>query len=282
MPLAWMRFALPPVCYGAAFSYALVFLAIGGSHSAAAQAPSRVSRCRFPERHDRPLGYRLRDNRCEGVYREDPQFHAEHQFNSASVALLSLTRVVDAFNPAVIDTLSLRWRARASSQVILTVTGLRRGLYYRMDTALESAGSGTFRWDGELLRLLHLQPEELGAVASVPYSFAGFADTLRLPLDVRARDGPVSSSSRYNVVLLLREEPRALFITLSPLTSSNTIGAPLLDHQSAEFRPGHSPNVARLVVPFPSAAGVYYLEVEARLWDGRRVSAGYLIYHSAA
>lgn len=241
--------------------------------------PGTTVTCRFPQRPSQPLGYRQRGTRCEGIYREDPQFQYEQPVPpSASIALISLTRTIAPYDASAVDSLILRWSAPSPARVSITGGALRRGLHYGMDTRVGPAGS-SFAWHGELLRALRIGPSELAALASVPYTFSGFADTLRLPVDVGTAERAGQSSAGYDVVLLLREEPRAVYFTLSSLSGPQQVGRPIMDHRAAALRPVPTANMVRFTVPFPPSQGIYYLEIEARLWDGRRVSTGYLISH---
>src|SRR5262245_41082574 len=76
-----------------------------------------------PEGH--PYGYRLRGNRCEGVYVQ--------QVDNTILVLASFTESFENYDLHANKDLLLQWNAPGNEEVRLRAFGLRRRLYYRMD-----------------------------------------------------------------------------------------------------------------------------------------------------
>jgi hypothetical protein len=227
--------------------------------------------CRLPQRTNDSLGYRNRGTRCEGV------FQSPFGFNTGFIHMLSLTRSVAPFDPNSRPRLSLHWEGASTASVNLTATALRDNLYYRMDSAVEPGSNGGFRWDGEVISALQLQPAELAIVASTEYVVDGFVDSLRLPVAVHV-DGGRDAPTTYQVVMLVKEEPSQVYASLTPLGAGNRMGRPLLDHNRVAVERLYAPNIIRFTLPRPSNRGIHYLELTARLWNNTDVAAAYWVY----
>ncbi|MCK9684582.1 hypothetical protein [Scleromatobacter humisilvae] len=117
------------------------------------------SKCRDDIRpvDDNPLGYRLRGNRCEGLY------WSPHASDAAITVLAVATGAPAAALPGE-GVLHLGWSGRVSGAigdaVQIQAISLRPGLFYRMD-ATASLGGGRFDWPTDVVRGLSLRGDEI-------------------------------------------------------------------------------------------------------------------------
>src|SRR5664279_2848109 len=138
----------------------LGFLVVFGLNAqpSGTQAGSQHSPCdpTLRQREQDPQGYRLRGDRCEGIYLQ--------AVSGNSLLVASFTSFFEAFNPGSLDKLSLEWSSPANTPVRLRAYALREKLYYQMDTIVAS-DKATYSWPGEVLNALHRATLDIGAVS---------------------------------------------------------------------------------------------------------------------
>src|SRR5262245_57769459 len=110
-----MQFALVLTCLS------LVLLSFGGR----AAAQSRACDPLLTQPAASPHGYRLRGDRCEGIYVQEVA--------GTPLVVASLTDGFAPFDLKTVQHLLLTWSAPADTELHLRALGLRRKLYYRMD-----------------------------------------------------------------------------------------------------------------------------------------------------
>src|SRR6185503_14170326 len=100
-----------------------------------------------------PLGYRLRGNRCEGLYEEMAEL--------GSMRPVSLTlREVPVPSPE----LRLSWPlSSAKESVRIEASAFKPNVYYRMNTIAAASG---YRWPTDVLQDLGLSEVQLGVIAT--------------------------------------------------------------------------------------------------------------------
>jgi len=96
------------------------------------RAPAQEDHCDpyLKQIDDNPLGYRLRGDRCEGIYIKE--------VGSTSLIVASLTNSFDDFDFTTDKELQIKWELADSSRVYLRAQSLKRRLHYRMDTVRPS------------------------------------------------------------------------------------------------------------------------------------------------
>ena len=217
---------------------------------------------------DDPYGYRLRGDRCEGVY--------VHGVAGTTLAVASLVESFADFQPASGKNLIMVWSAPAGADVRLRARALRRRLYYRMD-AIRPAGSTSYHWPTNLLDTFNLRRHELGVVAWASRAVGGERRDVYLPLRI-GQQRPARSRD-YQLALVAGAELSEVYLSLAPVGADGRPGPYLRRDQALGY--GHYPaeRSINVTIPKPRARGVYYVEIGATLRDGTSASARLWFYH---
>lgn len=235
--------------------------------------PAAESHCdpdlRPPEKNF--YGYKLRDDRCEGIYVKDVAGRA--------LQLVSLTEFVEDFDPAVAKNLLVEWTAPGDAAVRLRALALRHGLYYQMDS-LRPAGSASYSWPPPLLRELKLKKGELGVLAWTSEHGRNGERRVYLPLRISQQTAPTRSSG-YKVVVRPGVALDGLFLSLAAERDGQA-GAYVLKDQPLERGYYPAGEVITISIPALAAPGIYYLEIGATLRAGGSSVAGLWFYHPRA
>jgi hypothetical protein len=215
-----------------------------------------------------PLGYRLRGDRCEGLYVEE--------VSGSAILIASWTEVFDDFDVARTPNLTVVWDVPdGAGQVRLRAQGLRRRLYYRMD-ALRPAGSSSFDWPTDLLTELRIPRRDLGVVALATASVGVTEREMYLPLRI-AQGSPPSRSASYRLAILPGTELGEVYVTLAmvagPTRTMLKDGEPL----GYGYYPANRP--FDIAVTGLKAKGFYQLTIGATLKSGGAATAEVWFYH---
>jgi hypothetical protein len=106
-----------------------------------------------------PYGYRLRGDRCEGIYVQE--------VNCTTLRVASLIESFEDYDPASGKDLLVQWPAFGHSDIRLRTQSLKRRLYYRMDT-VRPPGSTSYTWPSHFLAALKISKRELGIMGVDP------------------------------------------------------------------------------------------------------------------
>ncbi len=202
-----------------------------------------------------PYGYRLRGDRCEGIYIKEVA--------NTTLLVASLTEYVKDFNPASNQDLLVGWTAPGSGSIRLRAYSLRHRLYYQMDS-LRPAGSTSYVWPMDLLAALKPRKNDLGIVAWTPYQVGNTKRDVYLPLRIK-REGTAGKPHDYQLVLLPGVELAEVFISLAPVKRDGSLEAFLINGQALGY--GSYPAGRGITIPIskPKMPGIYYLEIGAKL-----------------
>lgn len=217
-----------------------------------------------------PMSYRLRGNRCEGIYAQE--------VSSVSLDIRSLVRPPGSFDPSREPEVTLRWKAPPGSRrpVRLRAFSLKERNYYRMDTAV-AANYGGYRWLTEIVASVGLKRDEIGLVAWTNMPGPG-GSTREVYLPVRV-GGAAFTQPGYKVGIVPSARLREVRITLSRLDSQGD-GAEVL-RQDEELGYGFYPSGQ--LIAFPTGrlrdAGFYRLEIAAQSAAGPPVKETVEFYH---
>jgi hypothetical protein len=204
-----------------------------------------------------PWGYRLRGDRCEGLYAQD--------VGNTILQVASFTRG-DGFSDFS-GSLPIRWAPVADHSVRLRVLSLQRGFYYRMDT-LRPAGSTSYAWPLDVASALGIEARQVGVVGWWETEIDGSRRSIHVPVEVSAVEPEVRSGS-YQIGLVPGAELEEVYLTLAPLDGTGVPGAPLLDGEPLGW--GFYPASRPLRIPLELDAtqeGLFLLEVAATLRGG--------------
>lgn len=224
------------------------------------EAPAQEEHCDpyLKQIDDNPLGYRLRGDRCEGIYIKE--------VGSTTLIVASLTNSFDDFDFTTDEELQIKWGLADSHRVYLRAQGLKRRLHYRMDTVRPS-GTTAYKWPTNVLAALHLRRKDIGVIGWSWYTIKGEQQRVYVPLRVERQSKPRGSNT-YQIVLLPGRELEEVFVSLAQLGADGHPGLFLVDGKALGY--GYYPAGRGITVPIGNLqkTGVYYLELGAVLRGG--------------
>jgi hypothetical protein len=218
------------------------------------------------------FGYRARDDRCEGVYAQ--------KVGGTVLSLASLTESFEDYSPSSGAPLILQWRRYGNAEVRLQARTITQRLHYRMD-ALRPAGDSAYRWPSNVLGAQSIVRSELGVTAHVRQAVGGVDREVYLPLRIaQAREAVPPSEATYALVVYPAAKLTQLFLTVAAV---GTDGQPTTyikrDQELAcQYCPADQPITIR--VSGLDAAGVYFVEIGARLAGGGSTAIQQWLYHA--
>jgi hypothetical protein len=260
-----MQRKYPRLC----FSFVVGLLLLSApSPSSLLRAPQNPCDPNLSQLGQNPEGYRLRGDRCEGIYIEPVS-------GSATLLIASFTADFEEFDPRV--NLKVEWSSPAELPIHLRAYGLREKLYYQMDASIP-AGATTYLWPAGVLDALHLSKRDIGVVGYSEYKIGGENRTLYVPLRIRQKDH--TQTSGYQLVLVPGSELKQVFISLAQVGPDGQPHSFLIsDH---ELGKGYYPAERGFQVDLPSlkTPGIYYLEIGAANRYGGLVTQRMWFYHA--
>jgi hypothetical protein len=248
------RNTLPP--FSKAFLLCILFFVCW----LADKAPAQENHCdpNLKQIDTNPLGYRLRGDRCEGIYIKE--------VSSTTLVVASLANSSNDFDFTTDKELQIKWEVADSRPVYLRVQGLKRRLYYRMDTVRPS-GTTAYKWPTNVLAALNIQRRDIGLIGWSWYTIRGERQRVYVPLRVERQSKPCSSYT-YQIVLLPGKELDEVFVSLAQLGTDGRPGLFLLDGKALNY--GYYPAGRGITIPIRNLQkiGVYYLELGAMFKGG--------------
>jgi hypothetical protein len=197
-----------------------------------------------------PLGYRLRGDRCEGLY--------EQMAELGSMRPVSLAR---REVPVPDSELRLSWAEQSpQTRVRVEAFTFKPNVYYRMNTI--AAGRG-YRWPTNVLKDIGVSDVQLGVVATVEEVVNGASQRVYLPVDLAA---PAPEGDRYLLKIASAEDLQAVFLTIVGPITSGQAGARVVSDQRVAG-PYHS-SATPMRIPLDCsafAAGLYQIRISATL-----------------
>jgi hypothetical protein len=233
--------------------WGLLICLLMSAQSLAMQVDSQQGPCdpNLKQVGQNPQGYRLRGDRCEGIY-------AQPVSGSSTLLVASFTEAFEDFNPSAEDQLPVDWPSFAKAPIRLRSYALREKLYYQMDTVV-AADKTPYLWPTGVLAALHLSKQDIGVVGFTDYQIGGENRRLYVPL----RIGRKTQKPGYQVVVVPGSELKAVFISLAPVAADGQPHSFLVsDH---ELGKGYYPAERGITIELPTlkTPGVYYLEIGA-------------------
>ena len=217
-----------------------------------------------------PHGYRLRGDRCEGVY--------IREVGSTPLVVVSLTESVEDFDAATGKPLLVEWTAPEGAKVHIRARALRHRLYYQMDT-VRPPGSKAYGWPVNLLSSFNLRKNELGLVAWAPYAVGSATRDVYMPLRVSLAKATRSPS--YQLTVLPGVELSEVYFSVAPVGADGQVGSFLKKDEPLKY--SYYPANRAVTIPLPAlgAPGIYFVEIKAIRKAGGSTSAPPLwLYHA--
>jgi len=217
-----------------------------------------------------PNGYKLRGDRCEGIY-------VQPVSSSTALLVASFTEFYEDFDPRALGNLSIEWSSPAEAPVRIRAYALREKLYYQMDTIVDT-GKTAYAWPGEILNALHLSKWDVGVVGFIEYRLGGENRTVYVPLRIRHRNQKPTAG--YQLVLVPGSELKEVFISLAQVGADGKPYSFLISDRPLSR--GYYPAERGISVDIPAlkTPGVYYLEVGATTRYGGPITQRIWFYHA--
>lgn len=238
---------------------------------AAAPAADETLHCDryLPISTQNPFGYRMRGDRCEGIY---VQPVASTPLVVASFGQLNVPQP-----PTATGALVVNWGA-GSRDVRLRAVSLKPKTYYRMDR-WQAAGSRSYRWPTDVLAALKLTARDIGIVAWTKQKHGSGVREVYLPVRIGA--APRGRENIYELVLVPGNELSEVFVALTSVRAGDrrvqvSASKPLL---YGIYPAGRS---VRIPVGPLSDPGLYVVDISATLRDGGAVSHDFWFTHTPA
>jgi hypothetical protein len=211
-----------------------------------------------------PNGYRLRGDRCEGVF-------VQPVAGSASLLVASFVETFAEFNPRTTSTLPLVWSpAQPSKPTLLRAYGLRRRQYYRMD-AERPAGIRSYTWPATILGNLDLSRQFLGVLAWNEIDVGGQARRVYLPLAVGAT--PNAPGGSFELQLVAGTELTEVYLTLAAVSETGATRRTYWQRRrlGRSFYPAQQP----ITIPITGLeeSGLHRLDIAVAQRDGGSANA---------
>ncbi|MEO6330206.1 MAG: hypothetical protein ABIO55_14835 [Ginsengibacter sp.] len=218
-----------------------------------------------------PLGYKDRGDRCEGIYIKE--------VGSTTLQVVSLTEYFGQYNLKSGKPLTITWNnPPGNNYVSLRAQGLRRKLYYRMDT-YQPAKKMFYSWPTNFLASLNIAKSEIGVAGISQYSVGGLQRNIYIPLRISQEKENIQTGI-YNLILLPGIELSEVFISIAPLAADGHLGKFIMDGKKLGY--GYYPAERGIAIPVSGLkeSGIYYLEIGAQLKNGGTSTKEIWFYHS--
>jgi hypothetical protein len=226
----------------------------------------------LPRLDDNPHGYRMRGERCEGVY--------VREVAGDELRIASFTRWIGDFDPGRGGTLPIEWAtAPGDGSLRLRAQGLARRSHYRMDTVRAIAG-GRWAWPLDVLAARGMGRGDIGLLGRTRAEIAGRSRELLVPLRVGPRPAGALSPG-YSLVVLPQLEFSALFLRVEAVDASgNARGAA---GEARELGLGYYPAERAVdIVVDAATSGLHRLELAAVFRQGGSTTLETWFHHPGA
>jgi hypothetical protein len=219
-----------------------------------------------------PYGYRLRGDRCEGIYVQE--------INCTTLRIASLIESFEDYDPASGKDLLVQWPAFGHRDIRLRTQSLKRRLYYRMDT-VRPPGSTSYTWPSHLLAALKISKRDLGIMGWTRYAVGNTEQSVYVPLRISQQQQPLQLGN-YQLVLLPCRELIEVFVSLAAIGVDGHPVSFLRDGEALEY--GYYTDERDITIPITGLEipGVYYLEIGATLKGGGVTTVELWFYHLGA
>ena len=221
--------------------------------------------------NDDPQGYRLRGDRCEGVYIKEVA-------GSSDLVVASFTESFEDFDPTSHKNVTVEWPALGADVVRIRAQALKYRLHYRMDT-VRPPGSKSYAWSPDLLAALQIRRQDIGILGFTARLLGGVTREVYLPLRV-SQQTKGARSRRYQFVLLPGQELSQVFLSLATVGKDGSVTTFLRKGETLgrSYYPAERP--VSITFPELKAPGIYYLEVGATFEQGGSSTESLWFYHA--
>ena len=242
------------------------------SFSAWAQTPQPDCDPLIKPASQNPQAYREREITCEGIYIQEVSA-------TSIISLAAFTETIDKETRdrlESLDSLYLSWLAPDTSQLIkIRGQGLKRKLYYRMDSKSDAL-TGGFEWKTGTLKTLDINLTDIGLISWIPNYLEGEKEieALFVPLKLTAE---TSDKPSYSLSFMPLRSLKELSYSVSTEDGQELQEMTPLNYG---YYPNERPIVIRLEALQGQPPGIYRLELIAEPENGSARPLEIWFYHA--
>ena len=240
--------------------------------SAVRQTPPPYCDSRLRSSADDAYGYRVRGDRCEGLYARDVA-------GGATLLLASLTERFDDFDGTLDQSLRVAWELPGRPAIRLRSYSLKRKVYFRMDTE-RSLGDSAYQWPVNLVRNVGLSRADLGVVGWASLPVGAVSRDVHVPVTI-TRPNAAGAGRQLQMVLLPSAELSEVFVSVAPVGPNGGPAAYLERDRALQYGFYPADRGVRIALPTVKAPGIYLVEVGATLRGGGSATTRFWMYHAA-
>lgn len=214
-----------------------------------------------------PNGYRLRGDRCEGIFVQ--------QVAGTPLLVASFTASFDQYDVSNVQSLDIGWSVPVEGPIQLRAYGLRRKLYYRMDTMVSSARR-SYTWPADLLAALNIPQPEVGVVGWIRNRVGRIDRDVYLPLQIGARR---SRPDNYMLVLLPGVPLSEIYVSLAAVGSDGRAVKYIRDEEPLKYNYYPAERAIDIPITRLPTPGIYYALIGAEMQSGGSLTTELWFYH---
>ncbi len=218
-----------------------------------------------------PLGYKDRGDRCEGIYIKE--------VGSTSLQLASFTQVFGAYNVQNGKPILIEWnKIPGASDMHLRAQGLKRKLYYRMDSDQPNSRT-SFSWPTNLLASLGIVKNDIGILAFTPLMIGDAKKNVFIPLNINKDKKTNNNKNEYSLLLMPGIEMKEIYVSIAPVAADGKLQKFIKDGEPLNY--GYYPAERPINIPVSGlkTSGIYYLEIGASFRNGGSSTLPFYFYH---
>jgi hypothetical protein len=179
--------------------------------------------------------------------------------------LVSFTGSFEDYDLISRESLQVTWTVPITGSVNLRAQGLKRRLYYRMDTLLPG-NQLSFEWPTNILAPLTIERDDIGVTAWYLKELGGLPRTIYAPVQVWQKNPPQLPNT-YRLIVVPGRELAEVYVSVAPLLDGKRS---LQDLSAQALGYGQYPVDRGIEIPIerPALPGIYSVEVSADLVNG--------------
>ena len=217
-----------------------------------------------------PNGYRLRGDRCEGLY-------VQPIAGSASLLVASFVAAFADFDARRVVDLRLDWTPASPFQpTFIRAYGLRRRQYYRMDTA-RAPGVRSFTWPATILGNLSLSRQFLGIVAWNEMDVGAQPRRVYVPLRIGAG---AAVAGGYELALVPSVELTEVYVSVAAVDGDGRTQRSYVQRRPLGFGYYPAQEPIRIPVAGLEQAGLHRIDIAVTQRDGGSANAEVWFVHA--
>lgn len=217
-----------------------------------------------------PSGYQNRGDRCEGIYIKE--------VSSSTLMIASFTESFEQFNLTSDKPLLIEWsKSPANSTIHLRAEGIKRKLYYRMDT-YSAPGSTSYSWPTSFIASQNITKNDVGIVGTFQHKINQQQRDIYIPLRISQNTRPAKTGN-YEIILFPGTELKDVYISLATVDANGQTGTFIKNGE--KLGSSYYPAERGIEIPVSvSNTGIYYMEIAAVLRNGGSDELKLWFYHS--